>query len=223
MALSDGELRRLMRACKKLPQGPDYRCDDYIENVLNSVLDFQMKTPAVTKAMEYFRNTHGARSHRKLRKLVDAFPNTNNGNRALAKYLWNNNHWSRAKFLRTLLECYEERGIRGQCSLRKWVLNADFQQDVKGKFRTKEHSIGFALFHWLQLRLGVDTVKPDVHIRNFVSDAIRRRATALEAVDGLKAVAKALGRKAYRLDAAIWNYQRDSASVLQRMAAGSRR
>jgi hypothetical protein len=178
-------------------------------NLLTTVLDFQMKVEVVDRSLEYFSETRAIRSHRKLREIVDSFPNTKTGNQALANYLWNNNHWSRAQFLRTLLDSVEARGIRGQASLKRWAKNADFDTDVKGQFKTNLHSIGFALFHWLQLRLGIDTVKPDVHILNFVSSAIRRRVRPDETVAALRQIAKTLKLKAHRLDAAIWHYQRD--------------
>ncbi len=30
--------------------------------------------------------------------------------------------------------------------LTKWIASADFKKDIKGQFKTKEHSIGIALF-----------------------------------------------------------------------------
>ena len=80
---------------------------------------------------------------------------------------------------------------------------------MKGQFRTEEHSIGDVLFHWLQLRCGVDTVKADVHVIKFVSDAVGRRVTAAEAKRGVMAVAKDSGRRASLLDSAIWHSQHD--------------
>ena len=68
--------------------------------------------------------------------------------------------------------------------------------------------MGIALFKWLQLRVGVDTVKPDVHILNFISKAVGRKVSPADAVIDLELVARKLKRKAARLDAAIWHYQR---------------
>jgi hypothetical protein len=209
MTLSPEELRHLRRACDKLDDGPNYRCKDYIPNLLNTVLDFQMKSKAVGAAMDYFEETHGARTHRRLKTLLSTYPNTERGNRNLAKFLWNNGLWTRAKFLRKILECFEERGVKGQKSLERWVKEADFESDVKGQFRSEHHSIGYALFQWLRLRCGANTVKADVHIINFVSEAIHRRVYAEEATEGLRRIAKESKRRANRLDAAIWHYQRN--------------
>ena len=211
MALTKREIQKLRTQCNKLEDGPDYRINDYVSNLMNTVLDFQMKVGPVESAVEYYEENHGYRTHKKLKAFIDSFPNTKNGNLELANTMWNNNHWTRAKFLRMLLYEFESRGIKGQQSLKKWVSNADFEKDIKGKFKTKEHSIGIALFQWLRLRLGVDTVKPDVHIMNFVSNAVGRRISQQEALDALMIVAKQTNRKAALLDAAIWHYQNENA------------
>jgi hypothetical protein len=222
MALSKRELRRLQAACAKLEDGPSPRCKDYTANLNNLVLDFQMNTRSVIAAMEYFEETHRARTHRQLQTLLGAFPDTATDNRRLANVLWDNNHWTRARFLREVLRCFEQRGIRGQKSLERWVKNADFKRDVQGQFKTSEHSIGYALFQWLKVRLGVETIKPDVHVINFVSEAVGRRVKPEEAVDGLMAIAGNLGRSASLLDAAIWSYQR-SRPRRQRKQDGKKR
>jgi len=209
MALTQTELKKLRTQCDKLEDGPDYRTDDYVTNLLNTVLDFQMHVGPVASAMNHYEHTHGYRTHKKLKSLVDSFKNTKKGNLALANSLWNNNHWSRAKFLRMLIIEFENRGIKGQKSLKKWISEADFDTDIKGQFKTKEHSIGIALFQWLRLRLGVDTVKPDVHIVNFVSNATGRKVTQQEALDSLLEVARQTKRQASLLDAAIWHFQRN--------------
>jgi hypothetical protein len=46
---------------------------------------------------------------------------------------------------------------------------------------------------------------------NFISATIGRDVTQKEAVAGLLEVAKQTKRKAARLDAAIWHYQKDNA------------
>ena len=58
------------------------------------------------------------------------------------------------------------------------------------------------------MRLGVDTIKPDVHVLRFVKDAIGRSVTEAEAIAGLHAAADALGVTATRLDWSIWELQR---------------
>jgi len=211
MTLTKREIQKLRTRCNKLEDGPDYRINDYVSNLMNTVLDFQMKVGPVNSAMEYYEDNHGYRTHKKLKSFIDAFPDTKKGNLKLANALWNNNHWSRAKFLRMILDEFECRGIKGQQSLKKWMSKADLERDIRGQFKTKEHSIGIALFQWLRLRLGIDTVKPDVHIMNFVTDTVGRKISQQEALDALLIVAQQTNRKASLLDAAIWHYQKEKA------------
>ncbi len=209
MALSKREIQKLKTRCNKLDDGPDYRVHDYVTNLFNTALDFQMKVNTMHSAIHHYEENHGYRSHKKLKELMSSQPNTKKGNLSLAQSLWGNNHWTRVKFLRMLILEFENRGIKSQISLKKWVTEADFKKDIKGRFKTKEHSIGIALFQWLRLRLGVDTVKPDVHILNFVAIAIGRNVKQQEALDGLIEVSKQTNRKASLLDAAIWHFQRE--------------
>jgi hypothetical protein len=74
-------------------------------------------------------------------------------------------------------------------TLSTWASSTEFQE-VKGKIKTKEQSVGYAIFKWLQVRLGVDTVKPDVHVKQFVSDCIGRKAKDEETVEGWKGRSK---------------------------------
>ena len=69
--------------------------------------------------------------------------------------------------------------------------------------------MGYAIFKWLQIRLGVETVKPDVHVMNFVKDCIGRVPRNEETVRAIERVAQKIGIRASRLDFAIWGYQRD--------------
>jgi hypothetical protein len=36
MALTSNKLTQLRKACDQLDDGPDYRCEDYVDNLLNS-------------------------------------------------------------------------------------------------------------------------------------------------------------------------------------------
>lgn len=212
MSMSKVEYNALYRACRELDDGPDYRNSVYAENMILTVLDFQMNVTAVNRALNHYRRKVGHRSHSGLKNVIYRFENTKRGNKRLARYLWSNNMWARAKFLRILLDEFAARGVRGQKSLKRWLESADFDRDVKHRFRLlspKNHSVGFALFHWLCLRCGIDTIKPDVHILNFVKNTIGRTVGPVEAVQALMRIAKQQRRKGYRLDSAIWHAQRD--------------
>jgi hypothetical protein len=58
------------------------------------------------------------------------------------------------------------------------------------------------------MRLGVDTVKPDVHVIRFVSRAVGRRVSEAESVRGLEDAAKQLGLRANILDWSVWEHER---------------
>lgn len=209
--MQSSEYKKLYLSCEQLYDGPDYRMSNYALNLINTAIDFQMNVVAVNKAMEYYSENIGFSSHRGLKKEVQRFLNTEKGNKSLSLHLWANNMWTRAEFLRVLIKEFEKRGITGQKSLERWLRKADFERDIKGQFRSTHHSMGFALFHWLCLRCGIDTIKPDLHIINFVSNSIGRKASPNESVEALMKVSKEQNRKAHLLDAAIWHYQRDGA------------
>ena len=136
------EYNALFQACLQLESAPDYRMDNYALNIINTVLDFQSRVETVNCAMSYYKCCRNYQSHKKLRAIVDSFPNTKQGNVRLASHLWSNNMWTRAEFPRVLLEEFENRGILGQKSLNGWLANADFKRDVKGQFNSKHHSMG---------------------------------------------------------------------------------
>src|SRR4051812_20067465 len=115
MGLSDKELAKLRKACDALEDGPDYRCDDYVRNLMLTALDYMLDAEKVVMpSIRHFEAKHGIRQHAKLRGLLDQYPNTETGNRKLAKDLWGNNLWTRAKFLRKIMSVLEKNGIRSQ-------------------------------------------------------------------------------------------------------------
>jgi hypothetical protein len=58
------------------------------------------------------------------------------------------------------------------------------------------------------MRLGIDTVKPDVHVMRFVRGAVGRNVSEADAIAALGEAARALGTTATRLDWSIWEFQR---------------
>ncbi len=196
----------LREACDQLDDGPDYRCQDYIENLLNTALDFRMLSKTVDKAINHFKTTHKVKTHEELKSLLASFPDTKDGNEKLAECLWNYKFGSRAKFLRKIVDFFESNGVRDQATLDCWAKSADFDADVKGLLRTEHHSIGYTLFQWLRVRCGANTLKPDSRVLNFIRNVIGRTVTPVEAVRSLEAIAKESNRRANRLDAAIWHF-----------------
>lgn len=208
------EQARLTAACAELPIGRDYRERDYVTVLLTTVLDFQLQVEVLAAALAHYRRTlwRRIRTHKQLATLAGTFPDTRAGNLAFARALWGNNCWTRAQFLRALMSFFEGLRATDQTKLWRWLKTADFERDVRGKIRSQYHSVGPAIFHWLLLRMGFDTVKPDVHVTRFVQEVVGRRVRPQEIVDGVVQAARELDRRCFELDAAIWQEMRSSRS-----------
>jgi hypothetical protein len=63
---------------------------------------------------------------------------------------------------------------------------------------------GLAGFQYLRMLFGAQTTKPDVHIIRFVSEAVGRKVTAVQALYLLERAAKHSGLPVRELDSAIW-------------------
>jgi hypothetical protein len=66
------------------------------------------------------------------------------------------------------------------------------------------YGLGEAVYNWLVMRLGVETVKPDVRLHRFLADAIGRAASDSELVTSLIRVAELLHVTPRQLDWSIW-------------------
>lgn len=207
--LNPSEYALLREACKLLPKGPDYRINDYVKNLLLTVLDFQLRVAAVDSAIAHYNNNHGTTtgSHKELCQFLERHPNTQAGNETAAKELWNNRCWTRIEFLRALIAFFDAEGVRDMETLRAWAKRADFNKDVKGKIRSKHHSVGIALYQWLRLRVGIEAVKADVHVKRFVQKQIGRLPNEVETEEALVKIADELGYEPRELDATIWHVE----------------
>lgn len=206
-AFTQIECDLLTEACRKLPPAKgDYRVYDYVENLLLTVIDFQMRTIAVERAMGHFiqQAKREASDISGLKTILKEYPDDKVGNMALARRLWGYNFWTRAEMLRKLVAFFEAQGITDQTGLETWASRAQFATDFQGKVK----GLGFAVFKWLTVRLGADTVKPDVHVMRFVNEAIGRPVSEVAAVEILERAAKRAGIPAYKVDWAIWEHQR---------------
>lgn len=85
-----------------------------------------------------------------------------------------------------------------------WAKACDYERDFRGRVKY----LGIAACQWLRMRLGVDTVKPDVHTHNFVKHAVGRQLSDASVVKVIEAAARAMNVRARRLDGAIWEHQR---------------
>lgn len=121
--------------------------------------------------------------------LMDRWPSDKDGNTALARHLWGYNMWTRAQMLRDLVAYLTAIGVTDQSSLRRWAGDATFDSDFKGRVR----GLGPAVFQWLVMCQGVDTVKPDVHVHWFIVAILGRPVSDTEAIELIVSAARPPG------------------------------
>lgn len=206
-SVTEPEVILLIEACRAVPPVKgDYQQSDYITNVLLTVLDLQMHNVAVTNSITHYWNNRWdeIRTIDDLAAVLERFPPDREGNRQAAQHLWGNNHWKRIEWLRGFVPFLIESDLTNHESLREWAHNSEFHRDFAGRVK----NLGIAAYKWLCMRLGVDTVKPDLHIHNFVEPIVGHPVTDEELVRVLERVAHDLGTGPRALDASIWEYQR---------------
>ncbi len=207
--LTDAELDALEHAIASIPMSSfEFVADDFVMALFDTVLDYQNQAAAIQKAEDHYREQHfdEIRTLDDLDAVLERFPEDRDGNDELAQYLWGNHHWRRAQELRGLVGYFRERNVTTLRRLRTWAAKSQ-QEDFVGHIK----GLGPAVYRSLAMRMGVDTVKPDVHVLRFVSAAIARNASQAEAVDGLTEVASRLGVPARDVDWSVLEYQKSSA------------
>jgi len=205
--LSDIDLDAVVASARLLPPATEsYLEDDFIMNLLETVLDYQMHTTAVVRALQRFRDNRWdeIRTLGDLESVLARFPDDHMGNTELAQYLWGYNLWTRAHQLRDLVSFFDSIGVTNQEHLRAWAEQSEFRSDFEGQVK----GLGIAVYQWLVMRQGVDTVKPDVHVHRFVKAALHRSLSDEEVVDVVTEAAHRLDLKAYQLDWRIWETSR---------------
>ena len=197
------------RARRVPPARESYLEDDFVTNLLATVVDFQTHTTAVERALQHFKDNRWdeVRTASDLEEVFKRWPDEKDGNTALAQYLWGYKMWTRAQLLRRLVEFFRQEGVHDQPSLRTWAEGSEFKRDFEGRVK----GLGIAVYHWLVMRQGVDTVKPDVHIRRFAESTLGRKLSDEDVVDVMTRAAHHIGMQAYQLDWAIWEASRDGA------------
>lgn len=206
--LSDDEFARVLDRCRALPAPKgNYLVNDYVSNLLLTVLDFQQHTTTVERAHQFYKRIrwNEVRTLVDLKALLAKYRDDEESNRLLAKYLWDYELWTRIELLRKLVTFFEQIGVTTQDALRQWAATSSFDNDFKGKVK----GLGYAIYNWLVMRQGIETVKPDVHVHSFVRSTVGRSLDDRAVVALLVHVARELGIKAYELDWRIWESQRD--------------
>lgn len=181
----DNEDRRRVVETARLVQlsSNEYIDSDLVTSLISTVVDFQMQTAAVVKALNHYQTRwkYTLRTLNDLEELLLSYPNTKVGNTELAIALVNYKVWTRAGLLRSLVDYLRDQGVDDFNGLRAWAARSEFHRDFEGRVRYIEegrtYGLGPAVFNWLVMRLGIETVKPDVHLHRFVETALKRRVS----------------------------------------------
>ncbi len=204
MTLSALELELLTARCRGVPmKGSGYLDDDVVLAIVTTVLDYQQRSATVERALAHFRRRRWAEASTlpDLRTTLDRFADDRPGNERLAVHLWGYRLWTRASQLRGLVGYFMGRGVTSFDELRAWARSARFED-----FRGRVPGLGFGVYQGLRLRLGANTVKPDVRLRGFVAEVVGRRVSDADVVEGLEEVARRLGIGANVLDWSLWDH-----------------
>jgi hypothetical protein len=199
--VDDADVERLAAAARALPPVEGSTTErDFVANVFVTVLDYQQRTVVVDRALEHARRTR-IRTLRGLERTLARFPDDRAGNEALALHLWGYRLWTRAAQLRGLCAFFRGAGVVDERSLESWAHGSEFRRDFEGRMK----GLGRAVYESLVMRAGVDSVKPDVHVRRFAEAAVGRRLNDADLVDGVARAAARLGLRATELDLRIWS------------------
>jgi hypothetical protein len=201
--INDRDVETVAAAASDLPAaGGVYIEEDFVMNLLETVLDYMLQTPVVIKALKYFgdHRREEVRTLDDLEFLFARFPEDKDGNMALAQHLWGYNYWTRAQQLRDLARYFRSIGVVDQDRLKQWAWGSTFKRDFEGRVK----GLGPAVYQWLVMRQGVDTVKPDVHLRRFAEKAVGRPMSDQDVIEVMTRAARRLDIKAFELDWRIW-------------------
>jgi hypothetical protein len=205
--ITEEDIEILASAARTLaPSANAHLEEDFVMNLLETVLDYMLQTEVVVKALEHFRENRWSevRSLGDLEQLLTRLPEDQAGNTALAQHLWGYNLWTRAQQLRDLTRYFRSIGVVDQEQLRQWAHRSSFKTDFEGRVK----GLGPAVYQWLVMRQGVDTVKPDVHVRRFAEAAVGRTLNDQDVIELTTKAAQRIGVKAFELDWRIWEASR---------------
>ena len=201
--IDDVDVELLAVAARRLtPAAPPQLEEDFVKSLFVTVLDYQMQTAVVAKALEHFRvnRCEEVRTLGELDAVLSRYPDDQQGNTELAVHLWGYKFWTRAQQLRGLVRYFRSVGVVDHETLKAWAHQSEFRRDFEGRVK----GLGVAVYQSLVMRQGVDTVKPDVHVRRFAEAAVGRALSDADLVEVVTRAARELGIKACELDWRIW-------------------
>ena len=136
--VDETDVERVAGAARQLPPAAASSvAEDFLTSLFVTVLDYQLRTVVVMRALEHFR----AERSGKIRALDDLelalarFPDDQDGNVALALDLWGYRLWTRAHQLRELCGYFRWIGVVDEASLRAWAHASEFRADFEGRVK----------------------------------------------------------------------------------------
>jgi hypothetical protein len=92
-------------------------------------------------------------------------------------------------------------------TLKHWAQAAT----VEGSKSFGVRGVGIATYQYLRILSGIDTVKPDVHLKQAVKDATDRQCSDLHVIALIEAASRRMEIPARKLEYAIWKHYSDKA------------
>jgi hypothetical protein len=163
---TEAEYESVLNACRSLPPpSGNYHVNDYVLNLVSTVLDYQMNATTLANAENHFKRNRlpAIRTRDDLARVLATYSHDREGNIDAAIYLWGYKYGNRLQQLRELLAYFDSVGVTDQEGLRRWAMWSDFERDFKGRVK----GLALAVYKWLVMRQGVETIKPDIHVKTF--------------------------------------------------------
>ena len=174
---------------------------------LDAVLSINRKYYTfVVPRINYFQNKYPDIT--KLEELIKLIDNVGIDN---FRDCWNYNHPDRVKILYDLCNrlieisrLYEDKNEL--TSLRKWAS----QSSVRDYNNFNVNGIGFTTFQYIRMLLGANTVKPDVHIKNKISEIVGKKIDDKYAVELFESACRELKLYIADIEHYIWEKSADN-------------
>jgi hypothetical protein len=122
--ITEEDIKSIVAAGRGLPPAvSSYLEEDFVMNLLETVLDYMLQTTVVVTALEYFRTNrwNDVRTLDDLEGVLARYPEDQTGNTALAIHLWCYRLWTRGQQLRNLVRYFRSIGVVDRESLKAWA------------------------------------------------------------------------------------------------------
>ena len=195
----------------ELKQQPFLWVNNHVEALINTALNIRQKTETVKKRMKVYRKNY---SHIKnlydLKKLI----NSMSEKECLYKVLGFNKvkklNNPRYNVLKAMIEAFisyqKRKGFSSDYeAMKDWAHNFDLS-NLNNDALAEIHGVGLARVQNLRMCLGVDTVKPDVHIENALKELGYENCSKRNVVEICEWISELTGYSCLELDQIFWHY-----------------